>query len=168
MDNPTMSNNASSPPSGKSNDADLEQPRSAPEFDRRTARQQSLTNKESGDALEVIHQEWFTIIHRVNQQDTMMKAIIRIFAWLNGAVILFILAAWGLGFLSERPPIITERVVMALISSTLIQAGLAFITITKFLFPASAEGSTSKRGHRKIERKKYLEAEIANRPKTAA
>lgn len=65
----------------------------------------------------------------------MIKAIIQIFGALNGVVIVFILLAWGVSVYFDKPSIITERVVMSLIGATTIQAGLAFITITKFLFP---------------------------------
>lgn len=82
--------------------------------------------------------EWYAVIHRVNQQNTMIRAMIRIFGWLNGAVIGFILCAWLGGLIIDRAQIITEHVVMSLIGATIIQAGLAFITITRFLFPTAA------------------------------
>lgn len=80
--------------------------------------------------------EWYALTSRIAQQNVMIKAMIRIFGWLNGSVIAFILLAWGLGFTGKQQ-IITEHVIMSLIGATIIQAGLAFITITKFLFPSA-------------------------------
>lgn len=95
-----------------------------------------LKNDRSVGSLGLEQKEWCATIHRIRQQDRMIAAMIKIFAGLNGSVVLFVLAAWGCGLLRKREPIITEHLVMALIGSTVVQAGLAFITITKFLFPS--------------------------------
>jgi len=104
-----------------------------------------LDKDQSIDGLGMGMKEWYATVHRVQQQNTMIKAMIRIFAWLNGSVIAFVLLAWTVGFWSNREPIITEHVVMSLIGATIIQAGLAFITITKFLFPSTGD-------HQAVER----------------
>lgn len=82
--------------------------------------------------------DWFELKSRVAQQDRMISAMIKIFAWLNGSVIVFVFAAW-IAQLHDggKNEIITAHVVMSLIGATVIQAGLAFMAITKFLFPAS-------------------------------
>jgi len=101
-----------------------------------------LDDDKSIDGLGMDMKEWYATVHRVQQQNTMIKAMIKIFAWLNGSVISFVLLAWEVGFWSTREPIITEHVVMSLIGATIIQAGLAFITITKFLFPSAGAYQT--------------------------
>lgn len=73
---------------------------------------------------------------RLAQQDLMIKAMIKIFKWLNGGVLGFVAAAWLAGFWGDQK-IITEHVVMSLIGATIIQAGVAFIAITKYLFPSA-------------------------------
>jgi len=73
---------------------------------------------------------------RLEQQDLMITAMIKIFKWLNGGVLGFVVAAWLAGFWGEQK-IITEHVVMSLIGATIIQAGVAFIAITKYLFPSA-------------------------------
>ena len=81
--------------------------------------------------------DWFELKSRVAQQDRMISAMIKIFAWLNGSVIIFVFAAW-IAQLRDggKHEIITAHVVMSLIGATVIQAGLAFMAITKSLFPA--------------------------------
>ena len=78
---------------------------------------------------------------RFDQQDKMIDAMIKIFKWLNGGVMAFVFAAWAAGYWGKEE-IITEHVVMALIGATVIQAGIAFITITKFLFPSGGDKSS--------------------------
>jgi hypothetical protein len=68
-----------------------------------------------------------------DQQDQLIKAMIWLFAGLNGAMVLLVFAAW-IGDFWRSPPLITENVVMALIGATVVQAGVSFITITRFFF----------------------------------
>lgn len=87
--------------------------------------------------------KWDAEQHRSGQQDTLIRAMIQVFAGLNGSVMLFVVAAWIGGMLGDKPPIITEHVVIALIGATVIQAGAAFILITRYLFPATTTASVS-------------------------
>lgn len=83
------------------------------------------------------------------QQDKLIAAMIRIFAWLNGAVGLLIFLGFivdeadmiWLGGYNAANRFVDSKVLMSLIGATVIQAGLAFITIVKYLFPATGEGS---------------------------
>ncbi|MGN6702449.1 MAG: hypothetical protein ACTHKB_05745, partial [Burkholderiaceae bacterium] len=75
---------------------------------------------------------------RFAQQDKMIDAMINIFAALNGAVMFFVFIAWAASY-SGKTEIITEKVVISLIGATVIQAGIAFITITRFLFPSGGD-----------------------------
>lgn len=97
--------------------------------------------------------EWKALERRLAQQDKMIEAMIKIFTWLNGAVVLFVLLAWGAEFWG-RKQIITEHVVMSLIGATIIQAGIAFITITKFLFPNESDKNSGNGSGGKSRRQK--------------
>ena len=77
--------------------------------------------------------EW----ERLNdQRDRMIDAMTTIFKWLNGAIVGFVFIAWLAGLFVPDYRVITERSVMALIAATVVQAGMAFLTITKFFFQA--------------------------------
>ena len=81
--------------------------------------------------------EW----ERLNdQRDRMIDAMTTIFKWLNGAIVGFVFIAWLAGLFVPDYRVITERSVMALIAATVVQAGMAFLTITKFLFPGKDNG----------------------------
>jgi hypothetical protein len=86
---------------------------------------------------------------RFAQQDKMIDAMIKIFKWLNGGVMGFVFVAWAAGYLGKEE-IITEHVVMSLIGATVIQAGIAFITITKFLFPSKGENKLTVTGFKAL------------------
>lgn len=92
---------------------------------------------------------------RLEQQDLMIKAMIKIFKWLNGSVLGFVAVAWGAGFFGG-PQIITEHVVMSLIGATIIQAGVAFIAITKYLFPSSGQEKLENAAKRSTGSRKHL------------
>ena len=87
----------------------------------------------------------------IEQRNTLIKAMVKVFSWLNGGVFVLTVAAWGLGFYYQHDQIVTEKVLMALIGATVVQAGIAFIAITRFLFPstgrADGDGLTPGRGH---------------------
>jgi hypothetical protein len=95
---------------------------------------QILGNDDPSVTDQTFNKEWYESVNRVAQQNRMISAMIKIFGWLNGAVVGFVLLAW-LGGFSGKQEIISAQVVMSLIGATIIQAGIAFITITKFLFP---------------------------------
>ena len=69
-----------------------------------------------------------------DQRDTLIRAVIQVFTWLNGGVYLLVLMAWGVGHFSEYQ-IVDSQTLLALIGATVVQAGLAFAAIVKFLFP---------------------------------
>lgn len=81
--------------------------------------------------------KWDAVKHRSGQQDLLIQAMIKVFGWLNGSVMVFVILAWFAGLFFDKPPIITEHVVMSLIGATVIQAGAAFILITRYLFPTA-------------------------------
>ena len=72
------------------------------------------------------------------QRDTLINAVIRVFTWLNGGVYLLVFLAWIAGHFSSYR-IVDGNTLMALVGATVVQAGLAFAAIVKFLFPASSE-----------------------------
>lgn len=72
--------------------------------------------------------------------------MVQLFIGLNGGVYLLTLAAWGYGFAYQHDQIVTEKVLMTLIGATVVQAGIAFIAITRFLFPSTADANGSKPG----------------------
>ena len=71
------------------------------------------------------------------QRDVMIKAMVAVFTWLNGGVFAFALAAWAVGIWHVDYRIVTEKTLLTLIGATVVQAGIAFLAITRFLFPGS-------------------------------
>ena len=69
------------------------------------------------------------------QRDVMIKAMVSVFTWLNGGVFAFTLAAWAVGIWHVDYRIVTDKTLLALIGATVVQAGIAFLAITRFLFP---------------------------------
>ena len=94
----------------------------------------------SADDRTVTERSW----DRLNdQRDRMIGAMTRLFAWLNGGVYALVFLAWLIGIWQPDYRIVDGRTLMTLIGATVVQAGLAFITITRFLFPGSASGSSA-------------------------
>ncbi len=62
--------------------------------------------------------------------------MVAVFTWLNGGVFAFTVAAWIAGMFLESYRIVDKQTLMALIGATVVQAGIAFIAITRFLFPS--------------------------------
>jgi hypothetical protein len=85
----------------------------------------------------VADKQWEATKRRIDQQDIMISALIRVFSLLNGAVIFIVVLFW-IGDFWRHDSVITEKVIMAIIGATIVQAGLAFMSITKFLFPSEA------------------------------
>ena len=71
------------------------------------------------------------------QRDVMIKAMVAVFTWLNGGVFAFALAAWAVGIWHVDYRIVTEKTLLTLIGATVVQAGIAFLAITRFLFPTA-------------------------------
>ena len=69
------------------------------------------------------------------QRDVMIKAMVAVFTWLNGGVFAFTFAAWAVGIWHVDYRIVTDKTLLALIGATVVQAGIAFLAITRFLFP---------------------------------
>ena len=80
------------------------------------------------------------------QRDVLIKAMVGVFKWLNGGVYLLTVAAWIAGLFpgAHDYRIVTANTLMTLIGATVVQAGIAFIAITRFLFP-NPKGSDSGR-----------------------
>ena len=72
------------------------------------------------------------------QRDVMIKAMVGVFTWLNGGVFAFTVLAWAVGITHSDYRIVDEKTLMALIGATVVQAGIAFVAITRFLFPSPA------------------------------
>lgn len=70
------------------------------------------------------------------QRDVMIKAMLGVFKWLNGGVFGFTVLAFVIGIWHPDYRIVNGHTLMTLIGSTVVQAGIAFIAITRFLFPA--------------------------------
>ena len=85
-------------------------------------------------------QQWETLS---KQRDVMIKAMVRVFTWLNGGVFGFTLLAWAVGIWLPDYRIVDKQTLMALVGATVVQAGIAFIAITRFLFPAPKTDATS-------------------------
>lgn len=84
----------------------------------------------------VTDKDWDAIKHRLGQQDLMIKAMIEIFTNLNGAVVIMVFVFWiGDLICKSCTPVISEKVVLSIVGATVIQSGVAFMSITKFLFP---------------------------------
>ena len=77
------------------------------------------------------------------QRDVMIKAMVRVFTWLNGGVFGFTLLAWGVGIFIPSYRIVDHQTLMALVAATVVQAGIAFIAITRFLFPTPKDDASS-------------------------
>ena len=69
------------------------------------------------------------------QRDVLIKAMVGVFTWLNGGVYLLTTAAWLVGIWFPDYRIVDANTLMTLIGATVVQAGIAFIAITRFLFP---------------------------------
>lgn len=95
---------------------------------------------QSADDRTVTEQSW----DRLNdQRDKMIGAMTSLFGWLNGGVYLLVFLAWSTGIWLPDYRIVDGKTLMTLIGATVVQAGLAFITITRFLFPGVAGGRSS-------------------------
>ena len=70
-----------------------------------------------------------------DQRDVMIKAMVSVFTWLNGGFFAFTVAAWIGGLFLPTAKIVDTNTIMALIGATVVQAGIAFVAITRFLFP---------------------------------
>lgn len=69
------------------------------------------------------------------QRDVLIRAMVGVFTWLNGGVYLLTVAAWLVGIRYPDYRIVDGKTLMTLIAATVVQAGIAFIAITRFLFP---------------------------------
>ena len=78
-----------------------------------------------------------------DQRDTLIRAVVKVFTWLNGGVYFLVLIAWGVGHFSDYK-IVDGQTLMALIGATVVQAGLAFAAIVKFLFPPGSSAGDDK------------------------
>ena len=105
-------------------------------IDSRTA-----TPNDRSDAIEELK-----VTSLIGQRDTLLRAMVKVFTGLNGGVYLLTAAAWGWTAYSGKYPIVTENVLMSLIGATVVQAGIAFLAITRFLFPPVNGESNSKQG----------------------
>ena len=72
----------------------------------------------------------------IGQRDTLIKALVQVFTWLNGGVYLLTFVAWAYTAYAGKYEIVTEKVLMSLIAATVVQAGIAFVAMTRFLFPS--------------------------------
>jgi hypothetical protein len=88
--------------------------------------------------LTLSHKRWETLS---GQRKVMIDAMVKVFTWLNGGVFVFTIAAWSAGICLPDYRIVTEKTLMALIGATVVQAGIAFLAITRFLFPAQVNGN---------------------------
>jgi hypothetical protein len=85
-------------------------------------------------------------LHLARQQNELISAIKKVFAYLNSAIILIVIVGiwmdqvnlWGnvIPFKSADR-LITTTVISSLIAATVAQAGIAFVLIVKYLFPQS-------------------------------
>jgi hypothetical protein len=71
------------------------------------------------------------------QRDVMIKAMVAVFTWLNGGVFAFTVIAWGVGIWDKSYRIVDNNTLLELIGATVVQAGIAFLAITRFLFPSA-------------------------------
>ncbi len=71
------------------------------------------------------------------QRDVMIRAMTRIFTFLNGGVFAFVVLAWLAGLFDPTYRIVDRSTVVTLIGATVVQSGIAFIAITRFLFPSA-------------------------------
>jgi hypothetical protein len=77
-----------------------------------------------------------------DQRDVMIAAMVGLFKWLNGGVYVLIVAAWGAGIWLPDYRIVDAKTLMTLIGATVVQAGIAFVAITRFLFPGTRGDET--------------------------
>ena len=75
------------------------------------------------------------------QRDVLIRAMTRIFTFLNGGIFVFIIAAWAAGLFDPTYRIVDSATVMTLIGATVVQSGIAFVAITRFLFPSTPGGT---------------------------
>jgi hypothetical protein len=68
------------------------------------------------------------------QRDVMIRAMVAVFTWLNGGV-------FGIWDKSYR--IVDNSTLLELIGATVVQAGIAFLAITRFLFPGAKADDTN-------------------------
>ena len=57
----------------------------------------------------------------IEQRNTLIKAMVKVFSWLNGGVFVLTVVAWGLGFYYQHDQVVTEKVLMALIGATVVR-----------------------------------------------
>jgi hypothetical protein len=77
------------------------------------------------------------------QRDVLIKAMVGVFKWLNGGVYALTIAAWLVGIWYPDYRIVNSNTLMTLIGATVVQAGIAFVAITRFLFPnPKADGAS--------------------------
>lgn len=69
------------------------------------------------------------------QRDVLIKAMVGVFKWLNGGVYVLTVVAWTTGIWFPDYRIVNANTLITLIGATVVQAGIAFIAITRFLFP---------------------------------
>lgn len=77
------------------------------------------------------------------QRDVLIKAMVGVFTWLNGGVYLLTVLAWFAGIWLNDYRIVDGKTLMTLIGATVVQAGIAFVAITRFLFPNPKADSPS-------------------------
>lgn len=101
----------------------------------------------SSQEKELSERQWEAIRDQRNQ---LIKFMTTIFGWLNGAMVAIVLIGiavdqWNISHYSDTfktsDRFINSSVIASLIAATVAQAGLAFIAITKFLFPSGAGNS---------------------------
>lgn len=80
--------------------------------------------------------QWAAMTHQHQQQTILIRAMLKMFAGLNVAVVIMVIVFWCGGIWLGAPHIITEKVVMSLIGATVVQLGVAFALITKHFFPS--------------------------------
>lgn len=90
------------------------------------------------ELVEITERQWDRLS---GQRDVLIRAMTRIFTFLNGGIFLFVIAAWIAGLFDATYRIVDSKTVMTLIGATVVQSGIAFIAITRFLFPSSSSGT---------------------------
>ena len=70
--------------------------------------------------------------------------MVSVFTWLNGGVYALTLLAWVAGIWIPDYRIVDGQTLMTLIGATVVQAGIAFVAITRFLFPNPKGGDGDK------------------------
>jgi hypothetical protein len=77
------------------------------------------------------------------QRDVMIRAMVAVFTWLNGGVFGFTVLAWGVGIWDKSYRIVDNSTLLELIGATVVQAGIAFLAITRFLCPGAKADDTN-------------------------